>query len=240
MWLVFKALNSYWCLFDGPCCLLGLILSSEIPPSYLSTLTQFDRQMKKQQRQHVEDTAQPPFLISLSHLGAENIKTKVKLSLGKKEKRGEGVSRFRFYFSLLWSDWYKLNSFSPVKSVLPMTVMDHLSLPVCIWTQEPSVTASLSCPGEEGSDRVASTDFQTVLEQPVLHKHLSSSLLWKKKSLFQGSWNSQLWNILPGWEFRDRKAESKCRHQGTFSLKSWTHYFSFSTSSHIQSLETIV
>lgn len=168
--------------------------------------------------------------------GARKQKIRSEVEPGKKGKRREGVWRFSFYFSLPYSDLFgnKLNSFPPVKSALPLTVIDDWFLLVLILTQEPSVTSSLPCPGEEGSDRVASTDFQTVLEQPVLHKHLSLFLLWKKILLFQGSWHSQLWNILPGWEF---KAATR-KHQGTFSLQSWAHYFSFSITSHIQCLET--
>lgn len=78
----------------------------------------------------------------------------------------------------------------------------------------------------------------------MLHKHFSLSLLWKKISLFQGSWNSQLWNTLKqagNFEAERKRAKAAtCKHQSTFSLESWAHYSSFSTSSHIQCLEIIV
>jgi len=46
------------------------------------------------------------------------------MSLGRREGWEEGVLRFRFCFSLLCSDLIgnKLNKFSQVKSVFPMTV----------------------------------------------------------------------------------------------------------------------
>lgn len=112
MSLVFKALNSYWCLFDGPCSLLGIIFFSRIY-KYVSILPAYPDTMCGEQTQY------------LSHLGVGGKKTGVKLSLGRQEKGGERVLRFSFYFSLPYSDLIgnKLNSFSEVKPVLPVTVI---------------------------------------------------------------------------------------------------------------------
>lgn len=87
------------------------------------------------------------------------------------------------YPTVIWLVTNKL--FFLIQSSIARDSNGWLISPCPYLDQEPSVTLSLPCPGEERSDRVASTDFQTVLEQPVLHKHLSSSLLWKKNPFFK-------------------------------------------------------
>jgi len=76
----------------------------------------------------------------------------VQLSPGRRERWGEGVIRFSFYFSLSYSG-LAINELPQVKSLLPMTVTGKQSLAVLIPTHKPSAVFSLPFPAE-GEGRV--------------------------------------------------------------------------------------
>ena len=97
---------------------------------------------KEQQRQRVVNCPQPPFPHPPALLGGRGWRIEEQ-SWAQEEGRdgGEDVFRIWFYFSLSYSDLIgkKLNRFPWVESVLPMTVIGELSLPVLISTHEPFI-----------------------------------------------------------------------------------------------------